>query len=139
MPTLQEKISAALSTVPNPRTGADVLAAEMVTDIATTTDGKVRLTLLLGAADDATIVRDVRQAIEAIPGVIDVRIDVRDSRQAYREPTPARQGNPNVSNPDQRAASSLGGARKPLPVMDAAPTKAPPKVPEPVPTGSLMM
>ncbi len=110
--TLQEKISSALSAVKNPRTGADVLAAEMVRDIATTVDGKVRLTLMLGAADDATLVRDVRQSIEAIPGVVDVRVDVRDPAQANPAPTPARRS---------------------LPVMDAAPTaKATPKVPEPV-------
>ncbi len=110
--TLQEKISSALSAVKNPRTGADVLAAEMVRDIATTVDGKVRLTLMLGAADDATLVRDVRQSIEAIPGVVDVRVDVRDPAQANPAPTPSRRS---------------------LPVMDAAPAaKAPPKVPEPV-------
>ena len=51
MPTLQELISGALSGVRNPRTGADVMAADMVRDIATTTDGKVRLTMLIGAAD----------------------------------------------------------------------------------------
>src|SRR6187401_190908 len=112
MPTLQELISGALAGVRNPRTGADVMAADMVRDIATTTDGKVRLTMLIGANDDATLVRDVRQAIEAIPGVIDVRVDVRDPRQQYQEPTPARRS---------------------LPVMDAAPAKAPPKgVPAPV-------
>ena len=113
MPTLQEKIESALRAVINPRTGADVWAAERVRDIATTVDGKVRLTFLLDAADDATLVRDVRQAIEAIPGVVDVRVDVRDPAQANPAPTPAR--------------------RAPLPVMDAAPApKAPPKVPEPV-------
>lgn len=112
MPTLQEKISSALSGVRNPRTGADVLAAEMVRDIATTTDGKVRLTLMLGATDDATLVRDVRQAIERIDGVNDVRVDVRDPAQANPAPTPARRA---------------------LPVMDAAPApKAPNKVPDPV-------
>lgn len=113
MPTLQEKISGALSAVRNPRTGADVLAADMVRDIATTTDGKVRLTLMLGAQDDATLVRDVRQAIERLDGVTDVRVDVRDPSQSNPEPTPAR--------------------RSPLPVMDAAPTpKAPKQVPDPV-------
>ena len=72
--SLQSQISAALAAVKNPRTGADVLAADMVRDIATTVDGKVRLTLMLGAADDATLVRDVRQAIEAIPGVVDLSL-----------------------------------------------------------------
>ncbi len=117
MSTLQERIAGALASVRNPRTGADVMAAEMVRDIATTTDGKVRLTLLLSPADEAMLVRDVRQAIEAL-GVAEVRIDVRDPAQS--EPTPARQ------------APATGGTGRALPVMDSAPTKAPPKVPEPV-------
>ena len=123
MQTLQERIVGALANVRNPRTGADVMAAEMVRDIATTTDGKVRFALLLGASDDATLVRTVRQAVEAVDGVTDVRIDVRDPAQA--EPTPARK----TAEP---AAPSTGGAKRALPVMDSAPTKAPPKVPEPV-------
>lgn len=129
MPTLQEKISTALSAIKNPRTGADVLAAEMVRDIATTVDGKVRLTLLLGAADDATLVRDVRQAIEALSGVSDVRVDVRDPAQANQAPTPARPGNGAPGAPPPSAPPK---ARAPLPVMDAAPAKATPKVPDPV-------
>ncbi len=113
MPTLQEKISGALGAVRNPRTGVDVLSAEMVRDIATTTDGKVRLTLMIGAQDDATLVRDVRQAIERLDGVTDVRVDVRDPSQSNPAPTPAR--------------------RNPLPVMEAAPAPKPPKqVPDPV-------
>lgn len=128
MSTLQERISEALAAVKNPRTGADVLAADMVRDIATTVDGKVRLTLMLGAADDATLVRDVRQAIEAIKGVADVRVDVRDPAQTDPAPTPARQGAPAAPT-----ASAAGAPRRPLPVMDAAPApKAPPKVPDPV-------
>jgi ATP-binding protein involved in chromosome partitioning len=109
--SLQEQITTALATVRNPRTGADVVAAEMVRDIATTTDGKVRLTLLLGAADDATLVRDVRQAIAAIPGVVDVRVDVRDPTQSNPAPTPARRS---------------------LPVMDTASPKPAKGVPDPV-------
>ena len=101
--SLQTQISSAL---------ASVRATDMVRDIATTTDGKVRLTLLLGATDDATLVRDVRQAIEAIPGVTDVRVDVRDPSQANPAPTPARRA---------------------LPVMDTAPApKAAKGVPDPV-------
>jgi ATP-binding protein involved in chromosome partitioning len=128
MSTLQERISEALAAVKNPRPGADVLAADMVRDIATTVDGKVRLTLMLGAADDATLVRDVRQAVEAIKGVADVRVDVRDPAQTDPAPTPARQGTPAAPT-----AGAAGAPRRPLPVMDAAPApKAPPKVPDPV-------
>ncbi len=123
-----ERITGALAAVRNPRTGADVMAAEQVRDIATSVDGKVRLTLLLAPEDDATLVRDVRQAIERLEGVADVRVDVRDPAQS--EPTPARRApNPAMSQPMAPAAGGMGRA---LPVMEAAPQKAPPKVPEPV-------
>jgi ATP-binding protein involved in chromosome partitioning len=75
---LQERIDAALRRVRNPRTGADVVQGEMVRDIATTVDGKVRLTLLLAPEDDATLVREVRSALEGVAGVADVRVDVKD-------------------------------------------------------------
>lgn len=123
-----ERITGALAAVRNPRTGADVMAAEQVRDIATSVDGKVRLTLLLAPEDDATLVRDVRQAIERLEGVADVRVDVRDPAQS--EPTPARRApNPAMSQP---MAPAAGGMGRSLPVMEAAPQKAPPKVPEPV-------
>jgi ATP-binding protein involved in chromosome partitioning len=47
MQPLMERITGALAAVRNPRTGADVMAAEQVRDIATSREGKVRLTLLL--------------------------------------------------------------------------------------------
>jgi ATP-binding protein involved in chromosome partitioning len=126
-----ERITGALAAVRNPRTGADVMAAEQVRDIATTRDGKVRLTLLLAPEDDATLVRDVRQAIEALEGVSDVRVDVRDPAQS--DPTPARRAPatpaPNMNQPKAPAAGGMGRA---LPVMEATPQKAPPKVPDPV-------
>ena len=118
MSTLQERISHALNGVQNPRTGTSVLAAEMVRDIALTVEGRVRLTLLLGAADDATLVRDVRQAIEHVEGVVDVRVDVRDPAQIA---PPA---------PPKPTAPSSGRS---LPVMEAAPApRKPPSVPQPV-------
>jgi hypothetical protein len=49
--------------VAHPRTRQDVLTADAVRDIATTTGGKVRLTVLLHASDDATLVREVRDAV----------------------------------------------------------------------------
>ncbi len=115
MNPLQERIATALRRVRNPRTGADVMAAEMVRDIATSVEGRVRLTLFLGASDDATIVREVRQAIESLDGVTDVRVDVRDPTQA------------NAPSPTARPAGRA------LPVMDnAPPPKAQSKVPDPV-------
>ncbi len=78
---LTVRIDAALASVRNNRLGVNILEAGMVRDVATTTDGKVRFSVLLSAADDATIVRDARQAVEQLPGVSEVRVDVKDAAQ----------------------------------------------------------
>ncbi|MGQ0538557.1 MAG: Mrp/NBP35 family ATP-binding protein [Gemmatimonadaceae bacterium] len=118
MTTLQERLSGALAGIVNPRTGGNVVESEMVRDIGTTVDGRVRLTMLLTPQDDATLVRDVRQALEAVPGVQDVMIDVQSSQEVQR----GRSGG---------AAGRAAGARS-LPVMDTrAPT--PKTVPAPTP------
>src|SRR3712207_5181495 len=115
--TLQQRIAAALARVRNPRVGADVVSAEMVRDVATTTSGKVRLTLLLDARDDATLVREVRQALEAVEGVTEVRVDVRDPSQP--PPRPPAGAAPQGA---RAAGGTPGGSGRALPVMDAAPT-----------------
>lgn len=111
--TLQERISAALGTVVNPRTGTSVVASDMVHDVGTTLDGKVRLTMLVGSGDDASLVRDARQAVERVAGVTSVTIDVRDPRER--------------GQPAARAA-----AARALPVMDDRPAAPRPSVPPPV-------
>ena len=128
MAALQEQIAAVLTGIRHPRTGQDLLAGDHVRDIATTVEGRVRLTLLLAAGDDAALVRTVRQAIEALPGVTDVLVDVRDPAQG--EATPARRA--TTPPPAAPKAPAAGGMGRALPVMDSAPAKAPPKVPEPV-------
>jgi ATP-binding protein involved in chromosome partitioning len=111
---LQERISAGLGTVINARTGTDVFSSEMVKNVGVTLDGKVRLTIVLDAGDDATLVRDIRQAVERVSGVTAVTIDVKDSRET--EPRPPR-----------------GNTARTLPVMDDRPAAAPrPSVPPPV-------
>jgi ATP-binding protein involved in chromosome partitioning len=88
----------------------DVVSADMVRDVATTTSGKVRMSLLLDPADDAALVREVYRAVAAIDGVTELRVDPKDATQ---KPAPA--------------------PRKPLPVMDAAPKAAArPSAPTPV-------
>ena len=82
-------------------------------DIATTTTGRVRLTLLLAPGDDPALARMMRQAVEQVEGVT----DVTGGR---------RRGD---------AAGSAAAAPKPagraLPVMDDRPTQ--PRVPAPTP------
>ena len=122
-PNLQDRIIDALSRVRNNRVGTNVLEAEMVRDIATTTQGKIRLTVLLEPSDDATIVRDVRLALQGITGVTDVRVDVKDASAAITAPQPAR-----PPAPPPKAASRT------LPVMgQEAPAQRPvPPAPTPV-------
>src|SRR3954463_13293921 len=106
MANLQQRVTDALSRIRNNRVGANVLESEMVRDIATTTDGKVRLSLFLSPDDDATVVREVRQALQQIEGVTDVRVDVKDASQPTRAEAP----------PPKRGASSRA-----LPVMGQEP------------------
>jgi ATP-binding protein involved in chromosome partitioning len=110
--TLQERISHALRAVPHPRSGTDVLSADAVRDIGTTLDGKVRLTVLLAAGDDAELVREVRDAVQAIEGVTDVRVDVKDPAQSMKAPSAPH------AEPASRPASRA------LPVMDTSPPAA---------------
>jgi ATP-binding protein involved in chromosome partitioning len=122
--TLQERIESALRTVRNVRTGADVVTAEMVRDVATTVDGKVRLTLLLAPDDDATLVRDVRTAIERIPGIGDVRVDVRDPAELARPASgaPGAPGAPGAAPVARAAAPAAPAPRqgRALPTLEAA-------------------
>jgi ATP-binding protein involved in chromosome partitioning len=115
MSSLQERIDEELSRIRDPRTGAELLTTEKVRDVATTTSGKVRLTLLLSAGDAPTLARDVRQALERVEGVTDVRVDVRDAADA-----------PRANAPTGRAPGRA------LPVMDARPAQPRPHAPTPV-------
>src|SRR5690349_18213774 len=108
---LQARIAAALAQVIHPRTGTDVVTAEMVRDIGTTTSGKVRLTVLLSPNDPASLVRDVRQAVEQVEGVTEVRVDVKDASAPASEPV-------------RTHAAAPSGAPRALPVMNAAPPPA---------------
>jgi ATP-binding protein involved in chromosome partitioning len=115
--SFSERIEEALSKVVNARTRADVLSGSQVRDIATSTEGRVRLTLILTADDDATLARDVRQAIERVDGVTDVRVDVKDPSE--------------VPRPSTLAAPAAAPRRAALPIIDQKP--AAPRVAAPTP------
>jgi ATP-binding protein involved in chromosome partitioning len=108
---LQARITDALSKIRNPRTGSDVLSSDAVRDIATTTTGKVRLTLLLAPGDDPALARTIRQSLERVDGVTEAQIQVVEGSS------------------DTAARKSAGRA---LPVMDQSPPAAA-RVPAPTP------
>jgi ATP-binding protein involved in chromosome partitioning len=110
--TLQGRISEALSKLRHPRTGTDVVTSEAVRDIATTTSGKVRLTLLVSPGDDPAFARTMRHTLEQVDGVSEVTIDIADASafEANRKP-----------------------ASRALPVMNQQPNSARAAVPAPTP------
>jgi ATP-binding protein involved in chromosome partitioning len=132
---LQERVTDALSRIRNNRLGSNVLESEMVRDIATTTDGKVRLTLFLSPDDDATVVRDVRQTLQQVDGVTDVRVDVKDVSQAgkasTRPDTSHQSARPPTASPAPTTQKT--GASRTLPVMGQEPQSQRAAVPAPTP------
>ncbi|MDQ6828654.1 MAG: Mrp/NBP35 family ATP-binding protein [Gemmatimonadota bacterium] len=117
--TMQERVAKALAAVVNPRVSQDVIAAGMIRDVATTLDGKVRFTILLAAQDPASLVREVRQAVERVDGVTEVRVDVKDPSQAKASAPNAMPGRPATS--------------RALPVMNEAPQSKQSAVSAPTP------
>ena len=111
--SLQARVERALSTIVNVRTGTNLVAASQVRDIATTVEGRVRLTLLLTAHDDATLARDARQAVEQVDGVVDVRVDVKDATEAA-PPAAAAPKRAALPVMDQKAAAPRVAAPTPI-------------------------
>ncbi|HYN80662.1 MAG TPA: Mrp/NBP35 family ATP-binding protein [Gemmatimonadaceae bacterium] len=140
-PNLQERVNAALASVRNNRLGINVLEAEMIRDVATTVDGKVRFTILLAPSDDARLVRDVRQVVEQVDGVREVRVDVKDASQATlraADETALTSNEPRTGD-QLRTADQPPTADKPrpkprsLPVMGQEPASKRAAVPAPTP------
>ncbi|MGH7646609.1 MAG: P-loop NTPase [Gemmatimonadaceae bacterium] len=117
--SMQARIAAALRAVTNPRTGLDVVSSEMIRDIGLAVDGRVRLTILLAAEDPASLVRTVRQSLEALDGVTDVRVDVKDPSQ--------------VKQPSAPPAPPAPPSGRTLPVVGQEPQSRRAAVPAPTP------
>jgi ATP-binding protein involved in chromosome partitioning len=100
--SLESRVAAALAKVTNPRHGNDVMSAGMVRDLAVDPSGRVTLTFLLSRQDPATLVREVRRALGAVPGVSDVKIAVAEPKAEPAPPgtQPAAVGHAHVPAPE---------------------------------------
>jgi ATP-binding protein involved in chromosome partitioning len=110
----------------------------MIRDIATTTDGKVRLSLFLTPDDDATVVREVRQTLQQVPGVTDVRVDVKDASQSSKQPAQvgavaAPSGAATAPSASTAPPSPKSAASRTLPVMGQETQSQRAAVPAPTP------
>ncbi|HJU65241.1 MAG TPA: Mrp/NBP35 family ATP-binding protein [Gemmatimonadaceae bacterium] len=122
---LGEQVAEALRQVVNPRLQSDVITASMIRDFTVSDEGRVRLSMLLSAQDPASLVREVRHAVERVPGVTDVRIDVKDPSQVSGASPAAMPGKP----------AGTAGRGRALPVMEAPgarPAAPRPAAPTPV-------
>jgi ATP-binding protein involved in chromosome partitioning len=107
----RQAIEAALQGVRNPRTGQDVMAGGHVAGLETDDEGKVHLQFLLGPEDAGSLVRETRAALEAVPGVTKVKIDVKL---------------PNAPQPQGGGGQARGGLKPgsvPAPTPDAGITR----------------
>lgn len=87
--TLQARVAGALTNVRNPRVDNDVISAGMILDLDVSDDGTVSFTFVLGRDDPASLVRETRQAVRALPDVQDVRINVVEPQATEDAPRPA--------------------------------------------------
>src|SRR2546429_7603105 len=80
--TLQARVERALSQLKNPRRGGDVLTDGMVKDLAVDDSGTVSFTVLLGRDDPGSLAREVRKAVQGVPGVTAGRVNVTHASAA---------------------------------------------------------
>src|SRR2546429_4877277 len=98
--SLQARVERALSQLKNPRRGGDVLTDGMVKDLAVDDSGTVSFTFLLGRDDPGSLAREVRKAVQGVPGGTAVRGNVTDA-SAPAGATPARA--PRTPPPDRKS------------------------------------
>ena len=83
------------------------LAAGKVHDLTVDGAGAVAFAFLLNRDDPATLVRDVRKAVQAVPGVTNVKITVQDARAPQKpgaRPAPAAGSVPPPPTPEEMPA-----------------------------------
>ncbi len=83
------QVTEALRAVVNPRRGTDVIAAEMVKDVAVDQGGGVSFTFLLSREDPGSLAREARKVAQAVPGVTAVRVNIVDPTADGRRPAAA--------------------------------------------------
>ncbi len=92
--TIKTDVERALGGITNPRHGRDIVAAGMVKDIAVDSAGAVSFTFVLTREDPGSLARRARKAVESVPGVTGVKMNVVDSADGAAQPGARPQGRP---------------------------------------------
>jgi ATP-binding protein involved in chromosome partitioning len=112
--SLAADVAAALARIKNPRLDNDLLSAGMVRDLEVTPEGRVSFTFLLSREDPATLVREARNAVKAVPGVAPdgVKITVTDpagaAKTTHGPPGPGPQSAGSIPAPQPSDMPRLG-------------------------------
>jgi len=96
-PTIKSRVEQALGGITNPRQGRDVVTAGMVRDLTVDAQGAVAFTFVLTRDDPASLARQVRKAVESVPGVASVKVNVVDSADGGAQGAVPPPGRPAVS------------------------------------------
>ena len=119
--SLRRAVLAALGAIQHPASQQDVLAAGHVRDLEVSDSGEVRFAFHLQPQDPGSLVRQSREAVEAVDGVSDVKVDVQ------LPSSHGQGGDGGGSAPPPR------GSRRPETRFRPSPD-APPRPPPPDPT-----
>ena len=112
--SLAADVAAALARIKNPRLDNDLLSAGMVRDLEVSPEGRVAFTFLLSREDPATLVREARNAVKAVPGVAPdgVKITVTDpagpAKATHGPPGPGPQSAGSIPAPQPSEMPRLG-------------------------------
>jgi len=91
--SIKTDVEQTLGGITSPRHGSDLMSAGMVRDITVDAAGAVTFTFVLTREDPGSLARQARKAVEAIPGVTAVKVNVVDSAdgppRAAARPSPA--------------------------------------------------
>jgi ATP-binding protein involved in chromosome partitioning len=107
--SIEAAVIAALSRLQNPRLDTDLLSAGMVRDLQVGEHNRVSFTFLLSREDPATLVREARQAIRAIDGVGEIKINVVDPSGP-----PAHSHQPPSGGAQPQSAQAAVPAQQPM-------------------------
>jgi ATP-binding protein involved in chromosome partitioning len=101
---LKSQVERALAAITNPRHGKDIVAAGMVRDLTVDSSGAATFTFVLTREDPGSLARQARKAVENVPGVSGVKMNVVDSVEGGARPSDrpaARQAPPAPPTPDE--------------------------------------
>jgi len=101
--TIKTDVERALGGITNPRHGRDIVAAGMVKDVTVDSTGAVTFTFVLTREDPGSLARQARKAVEGVPGVTAVKMNVVDSADGRVQPTVRPSDRPTAPPPPPTA------------------------------------